>query len=310
MKRNRKAGRMLTRTEFFRRVRQQYDSLSATHKKIADYISADIDEVIFMSVADIASKLDTSEAAVVRFAQALGYTGFPDLRKELVRYYRENTNPAKKVESYLNYLRDEPRLYARIVQREIEYLQSSVSAIREETFDRAVNAICGAEHRYVFASGAANVGLATYLSFRLNRFLLRTTPIRETGKNLFDSFILFRPNDIVINYSFYQPTSESIIIMNFVKKNRIPNLLITDTNIPPMIRDADMVLYARRGPFGVFHSLIVPMAITNALIIGVAQKLGSEALDALNDLSQIRKSYLHEAVAMTTEDFLQENSRE
>ncbi len=287
---------------FFQRLRENYQSLSATYKRIGDYVSAKFDEVIFLSVAQLAEELDTSEAAVVRFAQALGYSGFPDLKKELVNYYRDSVTPAKKVESYLDAIGDQSHLYGAMIQQEIEYLQQSVATLDEETFDKAVERLCNAKHRYIYSIGRANEGLATYFSFRLNRFRLRSTPVSEAGKNLFDKFLLFGQEDLVVNYAFYQPTRDSNALMDYLNRNDIPNLLITDSNIPPMVQDADMVLYARRGPYGVFHSLLVPMAITNALVIAVAQKLGNEAIEALQELNRIRRSYFHEGVAMVTDD--------
>ena len=70
--------------DFFQRVQTRYDGLSASSRKIADYVTARFDEVIFSSAAELADALDTSEATVVRFAQSLGYTGFPDLKRELI----------------------------------------------------------------------------------------------------------------------------------------------------------------------------------------------------------------------------------
>ena len=64
-----------------------------------------------------------------------------------------------------------------------------------------------------------------------------------------------------------------------------------------MVRNAHLVLYAKRGPFGVFLSSLVPMAVTNALIIRVAEKLGEKAMEALRELSDIRTTYYHEEVS-------------
>jgi hypothetical protein len=64
-----------------------------------------------------------------------------------------------------------------------------------------------------------------------------------------------------------------------------------------MVRNAQLVLCAKRGPFGVFQSGIVPLAVTNALIIRVAEKLGDKAMESLRELSEIRTSYYHDEVS-------------
>ena len=69
-------------------------------------------------------------------------------------------------------------------------------------------------------------------------------------------------------------------------------MLITDLQANPILRSSDLVLSAKRGPFGTLQSQLVPMAITNALIIGIAEKLGKDAFKSLDRLENIR-SYYH-----------------
>ena len=278
--------------DFFRRVQDQYDSLSATNRKIADFVTARFDEVIFSSAADLAAVLETSEAAVVRFAQAIGYTGFPDLKRELIRHYKDQVTPARKVERYLDSLSMDDKFYTHLVEREIEYLRSSTSSVDGNAVQEAAKRICDCEHCFIFAAGA-NAALAYYLSFRLSRFRIQATAETDAGKTFFEKFIHFTDRDVIVNFSFYQPTPEHLALMDFARRHAVPNVLITDTFVPPMVRDADVVLYARRGPFGVFHSLLVPMAIANALVTAVAEQLGPTAIESLQELNDIRRDYSH-----------------
>jgi DNA-binding MurR/RpiR family transcriptional regulator len=148
----------------------------------------------------------------------------------------------------------------------------------------------------VFGSGS-NESLATYLCFHLTRFRKKTVLIPDTGKNIFEKLILLTPKDFVVVYAFYKPTPDIINLLDFLHRKKIPNLLITDTRVPLMVRNAHLVLYAKRGPFGAFLSSLVPMAVTNALIIRVAEKLGEKAMEALRELSDIRTTYYHEEIS-------------
>ena len=47
--------------------------------------------------SDLARLLDSSDATVVRTAQALGYAGFPDLRRELIEAVRGKATPALRL---------------------------------------------------------------------------------------------------------------------------------------------------------------------------------------------------------------------
>jgi DNA-binding MurR/RpiR family transcriptional regulator len=262
--------------ELFARIQSTYDELPRTQKKIADFVCANVQEVIFFSISELAAVLQTSEAALVRFAQNFGYSGFPQLRKVLIQHYKERLNPADRIKSYLGEIRGEDFIYPAIV--------------RKRSFDAAVRLLCGAQTIFIYGSGP-NESLSDYLSFRLNRFRRKTVRISDTGKHLFESFILMSPKDCGVVYAFYKSSSDVEHLLKFMKDKGIPSILITDTRIPPMVRYAQLVISASRGPFGVFHSPVVPMTITNALIIAVAERMGNVATDALKELSEIRQRY-------------------
>jgi DNA-binding MurR/RpiR family transcriptional regulator len=287
---------MAAESDLFSQIHEAYDRLPKKQKKIADYISTNVQEVIFYSISELAKVLDTSEAAVVRFAQSLGYTGYPQLRKVLIRYYKEHLSAANRIKSYLGEIKGRDFIYPGMVRKEIEYLSESVSSIDKKSFNAAVRYLCRADTTYVFGSGS-NESLANYLCFRLTRFRKKAVLIPDTGKNIFEKLILLSPKDFVVVYAFYKPTPDIINLLDFVHKKEIPNLLITDTRVPLMVRNAELVLCAKRGPFGVFLSSLVPMAITNALIIRAAEKLGDKAMEALRELSDIRTTYYHEEVS-------------
>lgn len=279
--------------DIFLKIQNNYKDLSATSKKLADFVTANYDEVIFLSASDLALQIKTSEAAIVRFAQAVGYTGFPEFKRELIRYYREQTTPARKVKYYLEDLPGSSNFYNNIVEKEINSLKESVKTVDEKELLKAIKIISEAKHRYIYATGV-NSDLANYLTYRLNRFKLKSSAEIYYGKAVFEKMIHFTKDDVIINYGFYQPNREHKVLMHYLNQKGIPNILITDTRVPPMVQNADVVLYARRGPFGTFHSLMVPMAVTNAIIIGVAEKLGTSAISALQELSDLRRAYKYE----------------
>ena len=280
----------------FSKIHEAYDVLPKKQKRIADYISTNIQEVIFYSISELAETLGTSEAAVVRFAQYFGYSGYPELRRVLIQHYKEHLTPANRIQSYLGEIKGQDFIYPSMVRKEIEYLSQSVSSVEKAAFNKAVQHLSRANSIYIFGSGP-NESLASFLCFRLNRFRKKTTCIPYTGKNIFEKLILLTPKDFVVVYAFYKASTDVVNLLGFLKEQSIPNLLVTDTRVPMMVRNAGLVLCAKRGPFGVFHSPLVPMAITNALIIGVAENLGDRAMDSLRELSEIRTTYYHDEVS-------------
>ena len=65
------------------RIRQDRSNMSKSFAKLADFLLDSYIESAFMTASELAHELDLDAATVVRFAQTLGYTGFPELQREI-----------------------------------------------------------------------------------------------------------------------------------------------------------------------------------------------------------------------------------
>jgi DNA-binding MurR/RpiR family transcriptional regulator len=65
------------------RIRQERPTMSKSFAKLADFLLDSYIEAAFMTASELAHELDLDAATVVRFAQTLGYKGFPDLQREI-----------------------------------------------------------------------------------------------------------------------------------------------------------------------------------------------------------------------------------
>src|ERR1700738_196439 len=84
-------------TNLAERVATRLAEWSPAEVRVAAFISEHAEDVAFFSVNDLARQLETSDATIVRTAQALGYTGFPDLRRELIDAVRNQVSPALRL---------------------------------------------------------------------------------------------------------------------------------------------------------------------------------------------------------------------
>src|SRR5690242_15604708 len=75
------------------RLQTLVPNLRDTERKIADYVLAHAEEVIYLSITELADRTDTSEASVIRFAQRLGYAGYAALKIALTIDRRGNAAP-------------------------------------------------------------------------------------------------------------------------------------------------------------------------------------------------------------------------
>ena len=65
------------------RIRENRHRMSKSFSRLADYILDSYIQAALMTATELAHQVDVDAATVVRFAQRLGYSGFPDLQDEI-----------------------------------------------------------------------------------------------------------------------------------------------------------------------------------------------------------------------------------
>jgi DNA-binding MurR/RpiR family transcriptional regulator len=273
-------------------ILDKYESFSSRQKKVADYVMTNIHNAIYLPIAKMVAAIGVSQATMVRFAQSLGYNGFQEFRDALFAYYRDYLSPAERMKHSIESLEAGPPSYAAITRKEIVYLESSIHSINDEAYTGAVQAICDAATVYIFGIGP-DQPLAAHLHFRLRRLKVRSQEVSASGRNLFEHLLLLGEQDLAVLYSFARPSEDCRRIVAVLAEKKVPVVLITDIANPAMMRSARWVLRAERGPLGTFPSPLVPMAITNALILGVANRMEPQALRALEELGRLRDRYFY-----------------
>src|SRR3954451_2626483 len=73
-------------------IQARFDAFSRSQKDVAQYIFDNLDEAAFQTAEELARRACTSSSTVVRFSQALGFEGFPELQQAARDEYRRRPN--------------------------------------------------------------------------------------------------------------------------------------------------------------------------------------------------------------------------
>lgn len=279
---------MTTTTAFNQRINSRLDQLTKSERKIADYLQRNFEEAAFFSAAELAERLNLSEATIVRFAQSIGFSGFPELRQCLQELFKEKVTHATRLRKKLAELSPETHVLEQVMAMEMEYLTDALRTASREAFDEAVRLICGAKRLFVYGlSGSAT--LAELLEHRLRRFGMEVVPLTQSGREVCEKLLMLTDEDVFFALLFFNLSEVMVSTLDYAKHCGCQVILLTDT-LGPHLRDkVDVLLEARRGPVMAFHSLIVPMAIIQALIIAVAVADEEKSMATLDRLDDIRE---------------------
>src|SRR4026209_1927306 len=69
-------------------IRERFEEFSRSQKDVARYIVDHLEEAAFQTAEELARRANTSSSTVVRFSQALGFEGFPELQEAAREEYR------------------------------------------------------------------------------------------------------------------------------------------------------------------------------------------------------------------------------
>ncbi len=275
---------------------RDFDQLFAEHdsdftkseKRIVDFIRRNMDEVPFLAAAEIAQRLDLSEATMVRFARTLGFDSFPALREALQEDFRHRMTHSARLRGRLNDLREVGDIFERLVASEIDYLTESLQTLDRDALDAAVELLRTHKRVFVFGLGPST-SLVDLLQIRLTRAARQVIALDTSGQEILEPLMLMNKDDLLIAIGFFNLTPSLQMVLDYANQQKTPVILMTDTLGPLVGSKADVVLAARRGPVSAFHSLTVPMTIINALLLALSSVDQEQVMAHLDKLDQLRE---------------------
>lgn len=149
------------------RIRQRYPTTAASDKKLADYILSQPDETRHLSSQQLAAEAGVSQSSVVKFAQKLGFKGFPALKLALSEALASSPDP-HSVPVHNHIRGDDPlRLVGeKLIKDNVAAMHASLDVNTEETLREAVTLLRNARRVIVTGIGASGL-VARNFSWKL-----------------------------------------------------------------------------------------------------------------------------------------------
>jgi DNA-binding MurR/RpiR family transcriptional regulator len=274
------------------RVAARAADLSPAEERVARFFAEHREEVAFISAAEIAQRLETSDATVVRAAQALGYDGLPQLKQELRDALRTRATPALRLGRSLEELGDDAAaILEHGLAAHIQLVTEARRTIKPEDFRRAIDVLAEADRIVVFGLGP-NGKLAEYFALRLQRTGRETIAFTGRGAALADDLIGFRRGDAMAAFVFDRANAEARTALAQARKRRVPVVLLTDTLALALQGQYKVALSARHGGTGAMQQSAVWMAVAETILFALAARDRPRALETLEEMNALRSQVM------------------
>ncbi len=273
------------------KIQTNFPTLSANGRKIAEHIVADGTTVSFASLRQLAEMAGVSESSVVRFAQNLGYRGYPELRRQLQQEVKQRLSSASRMRETLSKVHGREGLVQDLFHKDIDLIGETLAELSYEEFAKAIDLIWNAKRVFIIGLRSP-FSLAYFLYFRLVRLQIDARLITVTGSSsLFEQLALMRRTDLLIAIGFADIPKETNAAVAHAVKIGAKVLGITQPRTSEIGQRAHVTLLAKRGTHRMVQSLTAPFCLLNALAIGVATAKRSKSLQALSQLDQMAADY-------------------
>ena len=271
------------------------EELTRAEQKILDFINTNTDSFLFLTIGQLAQRLDLSDATVSRFARHAGCRDFKALK---ARVLEQATGPAVKMAGTL---RQEASFSpAAWLEQQQACLEKTAEQLSPEAFDQAVQAILAARRVWIHGKNASGA-LAQLLHFRLRRLGLPVTLLPAGGSELMEGLAQAGEGDLVILFSFSKLSREGKVILEHSRAAGYRTLAFVSRTCLLQEEAADIYLFAYRGTEKEYHSMAAPAALLDALVIGVTRAMGPEGVDALKALHRWKKDLFPRPVGFPPE---------
>jgi len=152
--------------DFLERIAREYSRLTKSQQRLADFITSSYLDAAFLSSTELATRLDLDPGTVTRFAQRLGYDGYPELIddvQDLVkRELRDIWEPAGEKPTIAD-------LFRQGIDNGRRNLEEIIICNPSETIEQVVIILEGARRIFVLTPNAV-----AYYQGRLLKYWLRT----------------------------------------------------------------------------------------------------------------------------------------
>lgn len=269
------------------------DRLTSTDARLLDILLQDPVRAAMDTGKDVSGRANVHPAAAVRLAKRLGFPGYPEfrsfLRDNLTAGEDDFRSPAARVMARLARSEDSSPLSA-IVESEISALAGLRESVNDEDISRAAVAIAKAQQVYVFGRGHA-ASLSSLLSRRLRRSGYKVVDIAAHVTTPAELLLNLMPEELLILLVFREPTPEVLELLSAAKSAGTTVLAITDVGGGRLDPRPDFHIAAPRGGAGESQSLVVPMTITNAIILELASVDDGRSINALARYGELKKKF-------------------
>lgn len=251
------------------RIQIALPTLARGARRIADFVLAQPERVVRMSVTELSEATESSEGSVINFCQRLGLSGFQQLKLSLAQ---ELVQPLHFIHEDLEREDDADTVCRKIFHSGIQALRDTLSVLDPRSLAKAAEVLRAAKRIEIYGIGSS-APIAEDAHYRMLRIGLQAKAVTDSHVQAI-SASRTDPDVAVLTVSHSGATHETVTSTKLAKAAGAKTVVITNYARSPIQAHADVVLFtmARETKFRTeaMTSRIAQLCVVDALIAALA----------------------------------------
>jgi DNA-binding MurR/RpiR family transcriptional regulator len=253
-------------------IRARFDDFSRSQKDVAQYIVDHLDEAAFQTAEELARRASTSSSTVVRFSQALGFEGFPELQQAARDEYRRRPPTGPEGAQMLAgaaplFSLDHTEFESALAADHVN-VEDTAHKLSRSDVEAAIDAIVSAE-KVLIAGTDQMAFFASYLRHLLMLLDLRAEIVASPSQEALGRLSRIDEKTLVIGLSAGRPHPLITRTIKLARHRKAGTLAITDATLSEVARLARIRLYYSSNTPAFVRSHTALLSIIQALAYGV-----------------------------------------
>jgi len=285
-----KEGEKRMSADLLIKIEEKMPEFSKGQKRIAGYILEHYEKAAYLTASKLGAIVGVSESTVVRFANELGYSGYPEFQQSLQEIIRNRLTSFQRIE-VTNHLIGDGNLLDKVLLSDVAKLRRTMEEIDHDSFEAAIDKIVAAENIYIIGVRSSSA-LAGFLNLNLRMVFDNVKLVQTTsGSEMFEQIMRIGEKDVMIAISFPRYSKRTINAVEYARQKHANVVALTDSKMSPIAEYANQLLIAQSDMASFVDSLVAPLSIINAMIVAVARKKQDELTERLHTLEEVWEQY-------------------
>lgn len=221
-------------------IQTNYNQLTKVEKKVADYILANTEAVLYMSITDLANACEVGETSVYRFCRSMNFQGYQEFKMQLSLYLASEENN--------EHLKETGKLEDQVMQSHIQAIEESYQLLDYKMLTKTIEMMEESEKVYFFGVGDSLITAQD----AWNRFIRVTNKVQLIPDSHMQSMAmaLADEKDLLVLVSYSGATKDIVHIAKQAKESGVKIACITHFKQSPLIAytDAYLLCGAKESP--------------------------------------------------------------